>query len=602
MLHATTRGGLWLLVLWGLGTSVARAGGGPENVLLVINPDSPDSLAVANHYLASRHIPPGNTLYLPWDPKAETTDIETFRRKILLPVLQAAGVMRPSRQIDYVVYSCDFPWGIRLEQDVQKLTKPPEESPSDKHPQAEGKEKDPEEGQKKTVWPKFLTQVGSLNGLTYLWQPVMAAPGGYFERHSNWYARPATGEPPTGTLAFSSTARFGRSGEALASGGRSYMLSMMLGVTSGRGNSRQEVLDGLKRSAAADGTRPTGTVYYMENSDVRSQVRKEQFPAAVEALRELGVQAEIVAGIMPLDKPDVQGAMLGIASFDWKTSHSTILPGAICEHFTSCGGEMNAGAGQTPLSEFLRYGAAAASGTVTEPYALADKFPTAMMHAYYARGCTAAEAFYLSVVCPYQLLIVGDPLCRPWADIPEVTVAPLAAGAEVQGRLELRPTARFAAAKAAVDHFELFVDGLRTGQCPAGGTLQADTRPLADGYHELRVVAVQKGPTRSQGRRIFSISTANHGRSISAEALPQPAVTSDAPLVLVARAPRAVNLGVLQGTRVVGKIAGPEGRVEIKAATLGAGPVRLQVVGFGLGGPETNVLSKPIDVLVKSEG
>jgi hypothetical protein len=260
---------------------------------------------------------------------------------------------------------------------------------------------------------------------------------------------------------------------------------------------------------------------------------------------------------------------------------------------------MNAGAGQTPLSEFLRYGAAAASGTVTEPFALADKFPTAMMHVHYARGSTVAEAFYQSVVSPYQLLIVGDPLCRPWADIPQVTVAPLAAQGAVQGRLAIRPAARFAAPQSALDHFELFLDGLRVRQCPPEGTLDLDTQPLADGYHELRVVAVQKGPIRSQGRRIIEISTANHGRSITVEALPQPAVTPDAPLVLVVNAPRAMNVGVLQGTRVVARIAGPQGRCEIKAAMLGAGPVRLQVVGFGTGGPETNVLAKPLDVLVR---
>ena len=110
--------------------------------------------------------------------------------------------------------------------------------------------------------------------------------------------------------------------------------------------------------------------------------------------------------------------MLGVADFDWKASQSTILPGAICEHFTSFGGDMHAAAGQTPLSEWLRYGAAAASGTVTEPYAIANKFPAPMMQVHYARGCTVAESFYQSVLCPYQLLIVGDPLCRPWANIP----------------------------------------------------------------------------------------------------------------------------------------------------------------------------------------
>ena len=50
-----------------------------------------------------------------------------------------------------------------------------------------------------------------------------------------------------------------------------------------------------------------------------------------------------------------------IAIGDFKASGSTILPGAICDNFTSFGGQMGSGSGQTLLSEFLRYGAAGAS-------------------------------------------------------------------------------------------------------------------------------------------------------------------------------------------------------------------------------------------------
>ena len=95
----------------------------------------------------------------------------------------------------------------------------------------------------------------------------------------------------------------------------------------------------------------------------------------MKVLADLGVAAEIVDGVMPMHKNNVQGAMLGAAGFDWKASGSTILPGAICEHFTSYGGIMSSKSEQTPLSEFLRYGAAGASGTVTEPFALPQNSP-----------------------------------------------------------------------------------------------------------------------------------------------------------------------------------------------------------------------------------
>ncbi len=62
----------------------AAAGGGPENVLLVVNPKSPDSLTIANYYIHLRQIPAGNVLYLPWDPKADQASIDDFRSQILI--------------------------------------------------------------------------------------------------------------------------------------------------------------------------------------------------------------------------------------------------------------------------------------------------------------------------------------------------------------------------------------------------------------------------------------------------------------------------------------------------------------------------------------
>ena len=185
----------------------------------------------------------------------------------------------------------------------------------------------------------------------------------------------------------------------------------MLSVTSGRGLSVREAIEHLRRSAAADSTFPGGSVYLMDNSDIRAGTRRPMFEPTVKLLQGLGVRAEIVQGTLPQGREDVMGLVAGSAGFDWTSSQSRILPGAICEHLTSFGGMMQENAGQTPLTEFLRHGAVLSSGTVTEPYAIAAKFPLPFLHAYYAQGCSAAEAFYQSLSGPYQLLIVGDPLC-----------------------------------------------------------------------------------------------------------------------------------------------------------------------------------------------
>jgi hypothetical protein len=599
----------------------ARAGGGPENVLLVVNRNSPNSLTIANYYVRLRQIPPANVLTLPWDPKTETTDIDTFRKVILQPVLETIRKRHLALQIDYVVYSSDFPTTIELDKDVERFLAAARSAAASEDEKSNGQKPDDQKPEGKPAWPMHLTKFGSLNGLTYLWQPVAALDpankprqgnGGlagtnprrvivpaYMDLQSNRYLRrQIAAQKDAPTLGFRSSHRFGPEGELLPSFGRSYVLSMMLGITAGRGNSLDEVLRYLQRSVAADGTHPRGTVYFVENSDVRSKVRQHMFPAAVKKLKELGVAAEIVEGVMPLGKDDVQGVMMGTASFKWKSAHSTILPGAICDHFTSYGGAMSPSAGQTPLSEFLCYGAAGASGTVTEPFALVDKFPLPSIHVHYARGCTLAEAFYQSVSAPYQLLIVGDPLCRPWANIPQVKVAGVEPGATVHGTLTLKPTATLPG-KSKVERFELFVDELRAAFCPPGGALVLDTARLADGYHQLRVVAVEAGPIQSQGRCLLPITAANHARTIQAAAAPRGAVRAGKPLVITAEASASTGIAVLHYDHLLGTITGKDGKLEIDPEALGFGPVSLRAVGLGSGGPGSYVWAEPIELTVE---
>ncbi len=587
-----------LVVCMAAGTSrTVIAGGGPENVFLVVNRDSPGSMTIANHYIQLRHVPAANVLSLPWNVNAVTTDVGTFRKRILTPVLAAIEKRRLKSQIDYIVYSSDFPSGIDLQADVTKFHAAMQKATPPDSRNSPGERK----------WPQYLTKVASINGLTYLWQPVLVTNPGYLFG-SNRYMRlgflsqsgAAPGQEDAPTLGFRADQQFGSRGELVDSGGRSYMLSTMLAVTTQRGNTISEVLDYLRRSAAADGTHPRGTIYFCQtDTDVRSRVRSKMFPAAVEELGKLGVAAEIVKGKLPVKKNDVQGAMTGTAAFNWKSSGSTILPGAICEHLTSFGGVMQKASGQTSLSEFLRHGASGACGAVTEPFVIEalkfqPKFPVPMIHVHYARGCTLAEAFYQSVHGPYQLLIVGDPLCRPWANIPRVTVEGVPTGASVKGTLTLKPSATFAR-DSKVDHFELFIDGWRRTVCQPGETFQWDTARLADGYHEFRVVAVEAGLIRSQGRKIFPVVTANRGRKITVSIAPRRTVDADRKLYIKVDSPGSIAIAVMHNSRVVGKIAGESGRIEIDPSTLGYGPVRLSVVGLGQGGPADCALARPRD-------
>ena len=54
----------WLFVLLGLSAGVAWGGGGPENILLIIDPSNRDSRYVGNYYKAIRGIPDTNVIFM----------------------------------------------------------------------------------------------------------------------------------------------------------------------------------------------------------------------------------------------------------------------------------------------------------------------------------------------------------------------------------------------------------------------------------------------------------------------------------------------------------------------------------------------------------
>jgi hypothetical protein len=317
---------------------------------------------------------------------------------------------------------------------------------------------------------------------------------------------------------------------------------------------------------------------------------------AVNQLKQLGVNAQILTGNMPTNRADVQGLLAGIADFNWPATGSTILRGAICENLTSYSAIFAPNVGQTVCTEFLKYGATGTSGTVAEPYAQQNKFPHAMIQVHYARGCSLAEAFYQSVYMPYQLLIIGDPLCRPWANIPKIKVAGLVAGQPLKGVVTLTPTA-VVANNGKCDRFELILDGQRIASCAAGDTLQFDSAKYADGHHELRVVGFEAGPIETQGVASVSTSFDNFGRTIEFNAGPAH-VAAGRPIQVSVKCPGADGVAVYHNGQLLARIPGQNGNANVDSRGLGDGPVTLTASGWS-GGKEV-VFAKPIKLTVQN--
>lgn len=571
-----------------LAAAPARAGGGPENLLLVVNPTRADSLAVANTYAALRHVPPGNVLMLPWKDGDESVPIDRFRAEILQPILRTIDSRRLAPQIDQIVYSCGFPWRVDYAAEL------------------------PAELAKQQMF-KFPS--GSLTGMTMLYAAVQSGGPNWLDPASNRYFQaPGPDGAPVTTVGFRGWYGWGERGDVLDVGGSRYLLATMLGVTAGRGNSVVEIVQALESAAAADGRRPRGTIYFLTNGDVRTRARSGPVKGTVKAIEAAGVKAEILEGILPQGRRDVAGLVTGTPDFDWPASGSRLVPGAICDNLTSFGGVFTPGAGQTPLSAFIRAGAAGACGTVIEPYvmlpngganspaAFQPKFPHPAVQLHYVRGASLAEAFYQAVRSPHQLLVVGDPLCQPWAVIPEVEIVnaadsqPLEPGATLTGTLQLEPRASLPDGGIA-DRFELYVDGVRVAQCSLGERLPLDTTALADGHHDLRVVAIAAADIETQGRRIVPVTVSNHGLALTLAAEPRRVRAADT--VRVSLTGAGLESAIIYGMgRVLGRTATGQATIEVPAELLGRGPVTLRATGRTGPNPGDAVNAPPVTIEV----
>ncbi len=443
----------------------------------------------------------------------------------------------------------------------------------------------------------------SCTGLTYLWQFVRDKNPALVVPIVNWYVSPNDSGNVVKcqqmnhvkSRGFHSHYFWAPDGSRTTdrSKGQSYLLSTMLGVTTGRGNTVDEILSYLRRSVDADGTRPRGTFYYMKNNDVRSQTRHDCYDAAAAQLKKLGVSATVQPGVVPTGAKDVLGIMTGSEYVKFAASGDRFLPGAICDNLTSYGGMLEAKPWQTPISEYLREGASGASGTVFEPLSLQAKFALPSLFIHYASGCSLAESYYQSVAGPYMLLILGDPLCQPFAVAPKVVVDGIKPGKEVKGTITIKATA-MPALMMRVGSLELFVDGRLVARFPPDRAPQLDTSKLPDGYHELRIVAVNADAIETRGRQILPIVVNNHGSKVELAASASSLTATDM-VRITARQAGATSIVVRQNRREVAHFRGSRGEAEVLAATLGRGPVILQAESSG---PEP-ALSLPLSLEIR---
>ncbi len=296
-------------------------------------------------------------------------------------------------------------------------------------------------------------------------------------------------------------------------------IAASLGYTGERGVSADTIVAMIDRSVAADGQTAPGlfpTFIFVETDDAaRSSPRDGAFTQAVARIAAAGLPAaELSPGPLPPSGIQTLGVMTGAANLDFASTDFTLENGAFADHLTSWAADFDRSQ-QTKCSAWIERGAVGTFGTIEEPCAYSEKFPSAYLHSNYAQGVTLGEALLRSLAAvPFQGYFMGDPLCRPYATGPAVAVTGVPTGG-VQGTFTVTVNATPTRAGTGLGQAQVLVDGVVVAEGSAGGSFVIPTAHLEEGWHELRAVVVDDSPQRVIGEWVGSFTLANTGKTLT---------------------------------------------------------------------------------------
>ncbi|MEJ0005131.1 MAG: TIGR03790 family protein [Steroidobacteraceae bacterium] len=168
----------------------------------------------------------------------------------------------------------------------------------------------------------------------------------------------------------------------------------------------------IELGIAADGSHPTGTAYLVRTQDSSRGVRAAGYlDAGVVAADRLKVSEISTPILQPLS--GIMAYFTGAIRVV-ELPKLTFRPGAVADHLTSTGGILDSDRQMSAL-EWLKQGATASYGSVSEPCNFPGKFPrpaTFLDHSLH--GDTLLEAYWKSVEMPGQGLFIGEPLARAY--------------------------------------------------------------------------------------------------------------------------------------------------------------------------------------------
>ena len=330
---------------------------GPDRVLVVVNSQSAASDTVGHYYVEQRKIPASHVVRIDVAVEDDISELE-YRAKILAPIKQAIDAL-PVR-IDFIVLITGVPLRVG--------------------------------GKRGYSVDAFVA------GMHLLFPPMVGYDTTWLARNKNPYF--ATNEP------FNSD-RFNM-----------YLVTRL---------DCGQVLDCLALVDNSINAKPARGLFFFDAAepnmaDVGYRTKNRTLVNAAEQLRAAGADVSIDTTARFVSPTQ---SLMGYVSwgsndsnYDSTAYHALrFLPGALAETFVSTSARTfgPTDGGQSRIVDLISQGVTGVKGYVSEPYTIALAYPEILFN-HYLRGYTLAESFYAaSRLVLWKDVIIGDPLCAPYA-------------------------------------------------------------------------------------------------------------------------------------------------------------------------------------------
>ncbi len=399
-----------LVFLW-LALVNSFAGGSGLNVVVIVNTNSANSLQLGNHYCEQRQVPPQNVLRIGWTNGSTSWARTNFDARVRAPLNALLASRQLTNQIEFVLLSMDIPYRVTEQTGATDTS-----------------------GINSTTAVLFYGF--KADGCT-------TCPAGY----------PSCNLPSVSSNSYAGSEDIYRQTPPISAASNSW-LAMML--TSSNLAEAKAIVD---RGVASDSSFPTQSVYliHYEGDTIRG-MRDAKYDDSIFDNRLRGAANVIrVDASSPNGLGYQFGSQFGLSIFN--LSPGLFAPGAMADNLTSYGGYLFDTLGQIIALKYLAAGATASYGTVVEPCAYYEKFPSPRNYFYQARGFSIAECYYQSLTNPFQGILVGEPLAAPFARPAAGGWNAIPAGAVLAGTTNLGLHFEAADASRPVQQVDLFVDG-----------------------------------------------------------------------------------------------------------------------------------------------